>query len=172
MPKSADERAKSSDKTLEREARDLHRAMVELVRVYQFRDRKRICYYDISVTQCYALGALVAKGPTTLNALAGELYLDKSTASRTVDALEKKGYVVRSADPGDARALKIEITAGGRRLHDRILEDLYEETRALAADFDSKARRATTEFIERFTRKAAAKFGGDRSKPGDVEETE
>lgn len=161
MLRSADDRVKPRDETLDRDARDLHRAVAELVRVYQFRDRKRICYYDISVTQCYALGALVAKGPMTLNALAGELFLDKSTTSRTVDALEKKSYVLRSANPGDARALKIEITAGGRGLHDRILQDLYEETRALAADFDSKGRRATTEFIERFTRKAAARFRGE-----------
>ena len=49
----------------DREARELHMAMVELVRVYQLRDRKRVCYYDVSVTQCYALGALLAGGPLT-----------------------------------------------------------------------------------------------------------
>jgi MarR family 2-MHQ and catechol resistance regulon transcriptional repressor len=169
MLRSADDRVKSRDATLDRDARELHKAVAELVRVYQFRDRKRICYYDISVTQCYALGALVAAGPMTLNALAGELFLDKSTASRTVDALEKKGYVMRSTNPGDARALKIEITAGGQHLHDRILQDLYEQTRALAADFDSKERRATTEFIERFTRKAAARFRGEAADRGEGE---
>jgi hypothetical protein len=59
----------------------LHEALSELVRVYQFRDRDRICCHDISVTQCYALEALLRRGPCGLNELAAELYLDKSTAS-------------------------------------------------------------------------------------------
>jgi len=158
-------RAKTRVKALDKDARDLHRAMVELVRVYQLRDRKRVCYYDISVTQCYALGVLVSKGPVALGALAAELALDKSTTSRAVDSLEEKGYVTKLPDPRDARAIRIEITAGGRKIHDRVLDDLYEETRELAADFDSKSRRATTEFVERFTSKAAARFKGGRSGP-------
>ena len=75
------------------EATRLYAALSDLVRVYQFRDRDRICCYDISVTQCYALEALAHAGPRTLNELAAELYLDKSTASRVVTTLERKGYV-------------------------------------------------------------------------------
>lgn len=153
---------RARDASLDAEARDLHRAMAELVRVYQLRDRQRVCYYDLSVTQCYALGELLSKGPLGLNALAGALALDKSTASRAVDSMEDKGYVKKLPDPEDARAIRIEVTARGRKIHERVLEDLYEETRELAADYDSKARRATTEFVERFTRKAAARFKSGR----------
>ncbi len=60
----------SLGRTLERDARELHTVLSELVRVYQFRDRKRICYYDISVTQCYAISALVGHDSMTLNGLA------------------------------------------------------------------------------------------------------
>ena len=155
--------AGTRDKTLDKDARDLHRAMVELVRVYQLRDRQRVCYYDLSVTQCYALGELLSKGALGLNALASALALDKSTTSRAVDSLEGKGYVKKSSDPDDARAIRIEVTARGRKIHERVLEDLYEETRELAADYDSGARRATTDFVERFTNKAAARFKGDDS---------
>src|SRR6185295_7416015 len=75
------------------DATALHEALSELVRVYQFRDRDRICCHDISVTQCYALEALLRRGPSGLNELAQELYLDKSTASRVVAALQRKGYI-------------------------------------------------------------------------------
>jgi hypothetical protein len=37
------------------DAETFHAALSELVRVYQFRDRDRICCHDVSVTQCYAL---------------------------------------------------------------------------------------------------------------------
>jgi DNA-binding MarR family transcriptional regulator len=163
MAQKQSDRSRPRDKALDREARDLHRAMVELVRVYQLRDRQRVCYYDISVTQCYAIGALIGKEPMSLKELAGELALDKSTASRAVDSLEEKGYVKRTPDPGDGRALRIEVTVKGRKLHDRILDDLYQETLDLAADYESKSRQATAEFIERFTRKAAKRFRGKKS---------
>ena len=55
------------------EATRLYAALSDLVRVYQFRDRDRICCHDISVTQCYALEALVRLGPRTLNELAAAL---------------------------------------------------------------------------------------------------
>jgi MarR family 2-MHQ and catechol resistance regulon transcriptional repressor len=164
MARKRNKNAPAKDKTLDADAWKLHRAMIELVRVYQFRDRQRVCYYDISATQCYALGALAAYGAIPLNALAHELMLDKSTTSRMVDSLEKKGYVTRTTDPDDARALRISMTAKGRRLHDRILDDLYQETRELAAALSPDARRAAAEFISRYAGKAAARFAGGRTK--------
>ena len=53
---------KTSATDLDRGAQALQ-AVVDLVRVYQFRDRDRICCHDISVTQCHALEALVEHGP-------------------------------------------------------------------------------------------------------------
>ena len=40
------------------DSRSFYEALSELLRVYQFRDRDRICCYDVSITQCYALEAL------------------------------------------------------------------------------------------------------------------
>lgn len=85
---------------LDKDSFELHKALSDLVRVYQFRDRNRICYYDVSVTQCYAISAIIAHGAMTLTELAVKLYLDKSTASRVVDSLEQKGYVTRWSIPG------------------------------------------------------------------------
>ncbi|NIM99962.1 MAG: MarR family transcriptional regulator [candidate division Zixibacteria bacterium] len=150
---------------LEKDAWELHKALSELVRVYQFRDRQRICYYDISVTQCYAISALVRKGSMTLNKLAAELYLDKSTASRVVDSLETKGYVRRSTDPKDGRALSLETTAKGRKLHSQIEGDLVAEMKKLAADIDPHIRLATARLIARLARAAAHRFskGGEEA---------
>src|SRR3954462_6510043 len=89
------------DPILERDTEALYDALSELIRVYQFRDRDRICCFDVSVTQCYALEALARRGGMTLNDLAAQLYLDKSTASRVVDALERKGYMTRLTHPAD-----------------------------------------------------------------------
>lgn len=61
---------------LSQDAEDLYEALNQLVRVYQFRDRDRICCYDVSVTQCYAVETLVKKGALRLHVLAEEMFLD------------------------------------------------------------------------------------------------
>ena len=104
-----------------------HAALSELVRAYQFRDRRRICYHDISVTQCYALESVILLGSPTLGELAAELYIDKSTTSRVVDALERKGYLRRNSGLEDARVVHLEATASGRRLHRTIERELIDE---------------------------------------------
>ena len=114
------QKAKSgNDTALLTDAEALNAAVSQLVRVYQFRDRDRICCYDISVTQCYALEALVERGPSRSQALADALMLDKSTTTRVVDALVKKGYVVRQAEAEDARALALSVTREGRAREER-----------------------------------------------------
>ena len=60
----------STQTALDRDALALHQAVADLVRVYQFRDRDRICCHDVSVTQCYALETIVEHGPLRLSALA------------------------------------------------------------------------------------------------------
>jgi MarR family transcriptional regulator, 2-MHQ and catechol-resistance regulon repressor len=150
---------RSADEELDAHAEALHAGLSELVRVYQFRDRDRICCHDVSVTQCHALEALVRKGPATLNAIAEELYLDKSTASRVVATLERKGYVAKARDLRDSRALTLTATASGRRLYQRIRKDLVAEERALMADFDPSVREAAAELILRLARAAEARCG-------------
>ena len=148
-----------SGQSLARDALDLHRAVSDLVRIYQFRDRKSICYYNVSVTQCYALSTVVAQGSLTQNELAAELYLDKSTASRVIGALVSKGYVRRTTDPDDGRVRNLEATAKGQGLHERIERDLVEEMQGLMTGNNPATRRATIELIARLADAAAARFG-------------
>lgn len=146
------------DSVLDKDTQDLHRAVSELLRIYQFRDRKSICYYDISVTQCYAMSSVIKYGPVALNELAALLYLDKSTVSRVAGALVSKGYLRRSVDPDDARALKLEVTRKGLELHSKIVQDLVEEMKHLVAEYDHDTRKAMTRLIERLTRAASERF--------------
>jgi MarR family transcriptional regulator, 2-MHQ and catechol-resistance regulon repressor len=147
----------SRDAVLERDARAFYDALSDLIRVYQFRDRDRICCFDVSVTQCYGLEALVHRGPMTLNDLAGHLYLDKSTASRVIDALERKRYVARAPHPRDGRAVLLEVTPEGRELYSRIESGILAEERSLLADFDPEIRQAMTQLVARLARAAAAR---------------
>jgi MarR family transcriptional regulator, 2-MHQ and catechol-resistance regulon repressor len=148
----------AKDSTLAADALRLHRALSELQRVYQFRDRDRICCHDISVTQCHALEALVRRGSLTLNELAAELFLDKSTTSRVVDALERKALMVRQPHPEDRRALRLELTAAGRALVQRIEAEILEEEERLLVDFAPEVRHAMADLIARLARAAGTRI--------------
>jgi MarR family 2-MHQ and catechol resistance regulon transcriptional repressor len=145
-----------SDPALTRDTEELYDALEDLLRVYQFRDRDRICCFDVSVSQCYALEGLVRRGSMTLNDLAAYLYLDKSTASRVVDALERKGYAARLPHPKDGRASLLEATSDGRTLEEKIRESILTEERQLLADFPSEIRQSMTVVLRRLARAAAA----------------
>ncbi|MFE2043708.1 MarR family winged helix-turn-helix transcriptional regulator [Streptomyces sp. NPDC059477] len=52
--------------------------------------------------------------------LAARLGVEASHVTRTVQQLERAGYVVRVPDPDDRRAQRIEVTEAGREAIDRI----------------------------------------------------
>jgi DNA-binding MarR family transcriptional regulator len=152
--------------TLQRDAEALHAAVAELVRVYQFRDRDRICCHDISVTQCHALETTAEHGPLRLSALAQRLFLDKSTTSRVVSSLKRKGYLQQQPDPSDARATVLSATRAGRTLCARINADLVNQQRQLLEDFDPAVRAGVIDVIRRLARSADARFRAGVSVPG------
>lgn len=152
-------RTGTRDATLHADAQSVHEALSDLVRVYQFRDRDRICCHDVSVTQCYALEAVIRRGPITLGEVAAELYLDKSTASRVVGTLERKRYVTRSPHPTDGRAVLVKPTSAGEKLYAMIRKDLIEEEKALLGDFEPRVRKAAAQIMARLARAAEARSG-------------
>jgi DNA-binding MarR family transcriptional regulator len=147
-----------ADDALATDALALHEAISDLVRVYQFRDRDKICCYDVSVTQCYALETLALKGPMRSLALAGWLKLDKSTITRVVDALVRKKYVERRPEAEDSRALSLRITPSGRALYEKIHRGLVAQQAELIADLDPEIRAAAAGVIRRLARAAEARF--------------
>ena len=151
-------RRQNPEAALQQDAQALHAALSHLVRVYQFRDRDRICCYDVSVTQCYALEVLVERGPLRSVALADGLRLDKSTTSRVVDALVRKEYVEKLADADDARALSLRVTPKGRALYERIHGELIAQQAELIRGLDADVRTGATEIIRRLAKAAEARF--------------
>jgi DNA-binding MarR family transcriptional regulator len=86
-----------------------------------------------------------ADGPQRVGSLARELGVTMATASRTVDALVAAGLVRREADPVDARAVRVVLTARGRKEHElrygrfvgaleRLSDELSEVERRQLAD--------------------------------------
>jgi MarR family 2-MHQ and catechol resistance regulon transcriptional repressor len=168
MSRPATTRSEARDTALDRDAAALQAAIADLVRVYQFRDRDRICCHDISVTQCYALETLVEHGPLRLGALADRLFLDKSTTSRVVATLVKKGYVEQGADARDGRAIAVSATRKGRSLCARINDDLVAQQKQLLQDLDPDVRSGVVSVLRRLAQAADARFRSGAGSAGDA----
>ena len=158
MSRTSTPTARGDQSTLDRDAAALHAAVADLVRVYQFRDRDRICCHDVSVTQCYALETLVQHGPMRLGALAERLFLDKSTTSRVISALVRKKYVEQMPDANDQRATMLMATRQGQRLCARITDDLVEQQKQLLEDLDPEVRAGVVQVLRRLAQAADARF--------------
>lgn len=141
--------ATQTDEALRAEALALQEALTDLVRAYQFRDREAICCYDVSLGQSHALERLSRDGPMTMNDFAAALFLEKSSASRLVDGLVKKGYVTRRADETDGRYVRVHLTKPGRVLAQRLEDDLVAKRSRILADFSETERRTIVRALAR-----------------------
>lgn len=88
----------------------LHSAAIHLLRRLRVEDEA----LGISAPRLSALSVLVFAGPQRIGELARIEQVEPPTMTRLVDGLERDGYVARSPDPDDARAVRVEATDRGR----------------------------------------------------------
>jgi len=69
--------------------------------------------WDITPSHLRALRTLSRHGTMRLSELSDHLQVAPRTATEVVDALEARGLVRRRADPGDRRAILVEVTEHG-----------------------------------------------------------
>jgi DNA-binding MarR family transcriptional regulator len=71
------------------------------------------------------------------------------TMTNRLDRLEERGLVRRHQDPVDARSVRVQITAAGRRCVDSALADLVEREHAILASLSADDRRALASSLRR-----------------------
>ena len=75
-----------------------------------------------------------------------------------VDSLEQKGYVKKTVDSSDARALSLAVTIKGKKLHLRIERDLVEQMKKLLADFEPNVRKEGARLLAKLAQAAKTRF--------------
>jgi len=103
---------------LARDEIDVARLRVALARLSRRLRRHELA--GLTPTQLAALATIGKTGPMRLGDLAAAEGIAPSTLTRLVTALEDSGYVQRTADPSDARASTLAITAHGQQILERI----------------------------------------------------
>ena len=136
-------------------AEPLHRGTLRLLRLLRREDSAT----GMGPARLSALSVLVFGGPCSLGALAAAEQVSAPTMSRLVTELERDGWLRRRADPGDARATRLEATTAAKKLLERgrakRLDSLSDALRTLARA-DRAALGAATQPLERLVRALAA----------------
>lgn len=89
--------------------------MVALVRSLGLHQPDRTpCGQPVSVAEAHALMELSREPGLSQNGLAARLRLEKSSVSRIVTSLEKRGWVARRRDTSDTRIVHVHLSDDGR----------------------------------------------------------
>ena len=107
--------------------------------------------FGIRVSQFGILVRLRRSGPSSLQALAAELVLDRTTLGRNLRALERDGYVASEADPRDGRVRRLVITEAGVRLVRRAMPAWREAQTAFEQRYGAAPAAALLEALNRVT---------------------
>jgi DNA-binding MarR family transcriptional regulator len=106
----------------------------------------------LSLTQCKAILEIGGHGQALsgcqLKELAERLGISTPAMSRAVDDLVKKKLVTRVEDPDDRRARRIELTAKGREVVDRIVNVRLKGVTAFATSLTATQRRKLDAAVE------------------------
>lgn len=98
------------------EADQLQRRMVAFVRAFGLhRPDETPCGAPVPASEAHALAVLDERGPLPQSGLAAELGLTKSTVSRLVDQLERRGWAGRRVGEGDGRQRLVALTDDGAK---------------------------------------------------------
>jgi DNA-binding MarR family transcriptional regulator len=85
--------------------------------VTQFYDR-HLAPSGLRTSQFSILAKLKRRGPLTINALAADLVMDRTTLGRNIQPLQRDGLIRVKPAPLDRRAKELHLTkAGEKRLH-------------------------------------------------------
>lgn len=137
----------------------------EIIRVFDreiFYQNNASCCNGISVAQCHTLLEIEKNNEISVSELAGNLSLDKSTVSRTVEGLVNISLVDRVTPKENRRLALLNLTENGKQVCKTInyTNDLY--ILNVLKDFSDKERDEFLRLFEKLTcNMATARLGPD-----------
>jgi DNA-binding MarR family transcriptional regulator len=96
----------------------------------------RTAAFDLTPVQYAALHAIGGCPDSDQVGIARAIACDKATVGAVLDRLQSKGLIVRSADPGDRRVRRLQLTEVGRTLLQSIEPEVAQVQRELLAPLD------------------------------------
>jgi DNA-binding MarR family transcriptional regulator len=111
---------------------------------------RRAVLHDLELVQVDALDVLVSRPEWRMGELAEALRIDRSTATRVVDRLERDGYAARHGVAGDGRGVVVVATASGAETQRDSLERRRALLREALEGFSADELDELASLLERF----------------------
>lgn len=103
----------------------------------------------LSPGQPKVLRYLAALGPSSQRALADYCGVDPSAICRTLDSMERDGFLIRKPSPSDRRSGRVELTEKGARTLAEWEEQCMVIERQMLQGFSPEERALLRDFLER-----------------------
>lgn len=126
-----------------------------VTRLARHLDRQRttvLARHDLEIWTFDVLSALRRSEPPhqlSPGQLVAQTMVTSGTMTNRIDHLEQRGLVRRRPDPADARSVRVQLTAAGRRRVDAALEDLVAVEDAILGALDDDARATLADLLRR-----------------------
>jgi len=100
--------------------------------------------HDMTTAKMRALAVLSISSPVTINELSLYALTEQSTMSRTLDALEEQGFILRKPRAEDLRVRDVDITQTGREAFSKVWPMMYDLLLKLFDGVDNEEYKAFT----------------------------
>jgi len=104
----------------------------------------------VTTPQLRVLMMIAATGPQNLGAVAEELNVHPSNATRACEKLVQAGYIVRSDDPIDRRYIRLQLTEAGADLVNHVLDQRRREMAEVLASLSTDEQSTVAAALELF----------------------
>ena len=118
-----------------------------LVRRLGVLERGEASCCSITMSQCHTIVEVGRSGTMSLNELADNLGLDKSTISRSVDKLVIDGIMLRDIDPEDRRYLSLYLSEKGQAIFQEVEKRMAAYFTEVIADIPDEKREQVVESL-------------------------
>lgn len=95
---------------------EMHEILSRLTLAFVQLERSGKCCHGLTLSQCHTLDLLSKRDGLSMNEISQQMGLAKSTVTRIVDTMVRKGWVERNRGRGDHRRVHIRLTAKGREM--------------------------------------------------------
>ncbi|MCX5834406.1 MAG: MarR family transcriptional regulator [Deltaproteobacteria bacterium] len=107
----------------------------------------------VTTAQAGILFLLKQKNGQSMSALSQVLSVDNSTLTGLIDRLERSGFVRRNSNPGDRRALNIDITDAGVKELEKAKAVIRRINEEIKAGFSEQEMESFKKVLQHFTLK-------------------
>jgi MarR family transcriptional regulator, organic hydroperoxide resistance regulator len=111
------------------------------------------CCSDLSLVEFLALDSICKPGDCAVQDVGEKLGFTKSGATRLVDRLEKKGWVLKERSMLDGRVCCISLTNEGNKIYKKVLESFSRRMKGLLSGFSDQEARLVAMALGRISMK-------------------